>query len=54
MEHTHRIRVAVGHQHTGLEPALHFPVVLVLALPHLLAVALGQFGSIYSIPCHAQ
>ena len=54
MENARRIKVAVGHQHTGLEPGLHFPIVLMLALPHLLAVTLGQFGSIYSMPCRAQ
>ena len=54
MEHTHRIRVAVGHQHTGLEHALHFPVVFVLASPHPLAITLGLFGRIYSMPCRAQ
>ena len=42
-----RIRVIVGYQSIGLKPALRYvPVVLGLASPLLLPVALGQFDLI--------
>ncbi|SRR6266702_1419993 len=42
-----RVLVLVGHLRTGLKPAFrHVLVVLGLASPLLLAVALGQFGRI--------